>query len=89
MNQINITKHEDPGHGWYAVSKEDVLKTGLWREVSTYSYIQGSTVYLEEDCDAPLILSKLEALGYSLWLDDIHTDDDSFVRGLKRVRGEG
>ncbi len=44
--------HSDPGHGWLAVRVLDLLKVGLdLTDISGYSYVNGQTVYLEEDCD--------------------------------------
>ena len=59
-NQINAmelhqmktyTFHNDPGHGWLAVKREELVKLGILEEISSYSYQKGKTVYLEEDCD--------------------------------------
>jgi hypothetical protein len=46
--------HEDAGHGWLAVKADLVQTLGIADKITQFSYINGKTVYLEEDCDAPL-----------------------------------
>ena len=48
--------HEDPGHGWLEVSLYALGVLKLTNKVSAYSYIRGTSVFLEEDCDAPLFI---------------------------------
>lgn len=51
--------YTDPGHGWLAVKITDLAKIGMSiNDFSAYSYRRGGTVYLEEDCDAPLFSEK-------------------------------
>lgn len=56
MNAKTYVYHTDPGHGWLAVKRNELLALGILNEVSDYSYQQGQTVYLEEDWDAPLFI---------------------------------
>ena len=57
-----FTFHTDPGHGWLEVSFTELHKVGLMpSDFSSYSYQQGSVVYLEEDCDASIFLRAYEA----------------------------
>jgi hypothetical protein len=47
-----FTFHEDPGHGWLEVTKQQAAAVGLAAEDFTrYSYREGDTWYLEEDSD--------------------------------------
>lgn len=48
-----FTFHTDPGHGWLEVSLTDLADVGLSfrSDVSPYSYFNGNSIYLEEDCD--------------------------------------
>lgn len=55
--------HEDAGHGWLAVKRKELIDLGIIDKVSPCSYQNGQTVYLEEDCDAPLFLRAMEAEG--------------------------
>lgn len=46
--------YSDPGHGWIAVKINLLEELGIADKISSYSYMKGSTAYLEEDCDASL-----------------------------------
>ncbi len=52
--------HSDPGHGWLAVKKNLIRELGLVSEISKYSYMQGQSVYLEEDSDATKFLKRFQ-----------------------------
>ena len=43
--------HSDPGHGWLAVKAKELQELGILEKITPYSYMNGKTVYLEEDCD--------------------------------------
>jgi hypothetical protein len=49
--------YADPGHGWLAVKISELMNLGIITQISTYSYMKGSTAYLEEDCDAALFFN--------------------------------
>ena len=49
--------HTDPGHGWLAVKKREIIALGFSDKVSRYSYVKGDTVYLEEDNDLALFFN--------------------------------
>jgi hypothetical protein len=53
--------HTDPGHGWLAVKRKELIELGILDKVSYYSYQKGQTVYLEEDCDAALFFNAYRA----------------------------
>ena len=42
----------DSAHEWLAVKEQELIDLGIAHKISQYSYIKGSTVYLEGDCDA-------------------------------------
>jgi len=42
---------EDPGHGWLAVTVEELVDLKIAHKISGYSYIKDTIAYLEEDCD--------------------------------------
>lgn len=52
--------HTDPGHGWLAVKKSELIYLGLLEYVTPYSYMKGDTVYLEEDMDAGMFMAAYE-----------------------------
>lgn len=65
--QPELVFHSDPGHGWLETTFAELKRFSLEDKVSSYSYIDRTVshepdeakVYLEEDCDAPLLLKAL------------------------------
>ncbi|MGI9568823.1 MAG: hypothetical protein ACR2PH_03590 [Desulfobulbia bacterium] len=55
--------HSDPSHGWLAVKRKELIDLGIYGQFSMCSYEKGQTVYLEEDCDAPIFLKALKDAG--------------------------
>lgn len=87
---ITLNFHTDPGHGWLEAPMSLVRKLGIATKVSHYSYTRGdnTVVFLEEDCDAPLLMKALkEQLGVGIELKEVHSDNDSFIRRLPRFVG--
>ncbi len=85
-------KHEDPGHGWLQVPLTELQALGIVDKISAYSYTDGTYGYLEEDCDMTTFLTaKNGGVSPESWAEvegvchikTIHTDNDSFVRGLR------
>ena len=46
--------YNDAGHGWLKVTRAELVKAGVEKEITSTSYQRGNNVYLEEDGDAPL-----------------------------------
>ena len=44
--------YTDPGHGWLKVPVQKLVDLGIENKITPFSYMRGSFVYLEEDCDA-------------------------------------
>lgn len=63
MKIIKMTHYSDAGHGWFAVKRSVLVQLGLQANISAYSYQSktGSTVYLEEDGDASILVNALKA----------------------------
>ena len=55
--------HSDPGHGWLAVKRKELVRLAILNKVSQCSYQRGGTVYLEEDCDASLFIDAKDKAG--------------------------
>ena len=53
--------HTDPGHGWLAVPYKDLVELNIQDKISDYSYSNGDTAYLEEDCDAAVFINAYKA----------------------------
>ena len=71
----------DPGHGWLIVSRGDLAGAGLSpADFSECSYVRGDTLALEEDCDMPRFLKRLDERGIAYRLREQHTNGDAYVR---------
>lgn len=46
----------DPSHGWLRVNVRQLQFLGILNKISGCSYINGVSVYLEEDCDLQLFV---------------------------------
>jgi hypothetical protein len=76
-----FTYLQDPGHGWLIVSRGDLAAAGLSpADFSPCSYMRGDTLALEEDCDMPRFLKRLDELGIPYRLREQHTNGDAYVR---------
>jgi hypothetical protein len=56
----------DPGHGWVKVPIMQLVRLGIAGKVSSYSYYRRGFAYLEEDCDAGLLMQALSARGLQI-----------------------
>jgi hypothetical protein len=61
--QKTFTLYSDPAHGWVKVSKTLLKTLGIDEKISNFSYQRGEFAYLEEDCDASLLVDALEKRG--------------------------
>jgi len=77
-----FTFHSDPGHGWLAVKRNLLVKLNIIGDISRYSYQNGQTVYLEEDCDLTrFVLAHREAYAIDPAIKNgARTDTRSHVR---------
>lgn len=80
------THYSDPSHGWIAVTQDDLQSVGInINMLSPYSYQYGTTIYLEEDCDAGLFLSALEAAGVQFKVVNKHTNKHHMIRNFPHL----
>lgn len=82
MNQY--TSYEDPGHGWLAVPRAELIALGIENQISECSYMDAIYAYLEEDCDRAVFESAMEAAGIEFDIKTIEQDEDSFIRDCER-----
>jgi hypothetical protein len=61
MKTKTYSFYNDPGHGWLAVKRKELVELGIIDKITEYSYQRGQTVYLEEDCDATLFVNAYTA----------------------------
>jgi hypothetical protein len=79
-----LTFHSDPGHGWLAVPREVVRSLGIESQISEFSYLDDTHVYLEEDLDARLFDEVARNRKMTFDLECRDSDSDSFIRELER-----
>ena len=82
--RFTITVYGDPGHAWGKVKRDILLKLGLEKEISRYSYQYMDNVYLEQDSDLAKVFDRLEALDYYVIFKEKHTDKSSKIRHYDR-----
>jgi hypothetical protein len=71
----------DPGHGWLIVSCADLAEAALSpADFSPCSYVHGDTLALEEDCDMPRFLKRLDERAIPYRLREQHTGAEAHVR---------
>jgi hypothetical protein len=77
---LKIKYYHDPAHGWIAVKRGLLVESGLEKEISSFSYQKGQTVYLEEDSDAYKFVKAMEAKGYAFDVEHRYTERSSPIR---------
>ena len=79
--KISIKVFADPGHAWARFPKSKLVSLGIADKISTYSYMNGSNAFLEEDCDLSVLIKALRDLGYEIKFNESHTNRQSKIRG--------
>ena len=59
MKAIKTVFYSDPGHGWLRVPKKILVELGIQDKISSFSYMKGQYVYLEEDADLSLFADSV------------------------------
>lgn len=78
-----VTQHIDPAHSWIEVPRALVDTLGIAASISVYSYeAADGTLFLEEDCDAPLFEEAALAAGLLIEYDEVICDHLSPIRQL-------
>jgi hypothetical protein len=76
-----FTYLQDPGHGWLIVSRGDLARAGMSpADFSSCSYVRGDAIALEEDCDMPKFLKRLDERRIPYRLREQHTKTEAHVR---------
>ena len=82
--KITLRHYTDDGHGWVAVKRHWLESFGIADKVTHYSYQKGNTVYLEHDCDAPLLIETMKKKGQDFDLLSINHNGNSPIRSYDR-----
>jgi hypothetical protein len=64
----------DPGHGWLAVDRQELKDLGIEKDISSFSYVDENTAYLEEDCDAGIFIEALKNSGHEVAFVEKHQE---------------
>jgi len=83
MKTFTIIVYNDPGHGWGKVKRQVLSNLGLADKVSSHSYQYKDNVYLEEDCDLPLLVQTLFALDVRVKFVEKSTNKQSRIRSYE------
>ena len=84
MNNLRFTFYSYPGHGWLAVPAWVLRLSGVSGLISEYSYVKGTTIYLEEDCDAPRFIKALNDVGIHPLIVYKNSNNTSRIRSYNR-----
>lgn len=85
LKTLKLKFYADPGHGWLAVPLRIYLKSGIVASRFSYMNRQGTTVFLEEDCDAGLFIDAMKAQGVEIKMTGHHTNRQSKIRNMDRI----
>lgn len=84
MKHFTVTFYSDPGHSWAKCRREVLKNLGIANKVSAYSYQRGDYVYLEEDCDYPLLVDALRQRNTRIKCVERISNNTSRIRGYER-----
>jgi len=76
-----FTFHTDPGHGWLEVPLGLLVELGIAEDITPYSYVRGSLVFLEEDCDAGVFIKAYSDEHGSPPAIEEHYQENTPIRG--------
>jgi len=80
MNIKTYTFISDIGHGWLKVPYADLIKLGIHKEISGYSYYRKGMAYLEEDCDAYRFVEAAKKEGVRIQFSNLTVNRESKIR---------
>lgn len=83
---LKFMSYSDDGHGWLRVPKylvQDLL--GL-DQISSYSYENNGWLYLEEDNDAGIFMSKLAELNHDFKVKHSRKNGQSHIRNYRKIQ---
>lgn len=80
MKSMKLTVYSDPGHAWCKVPITMLVKLGIEKNISTYSYQRNGYAYLEEDCDLTTLCKALKAKGINYTFIEKNTNKSSKIR---------
>lgn len=82
--KLTLTFYSDAGHGWLKAPAALLDELNLKDKITSFSKLRNKDVFLEEDCDAPVLLNALEGIGCKVRIVERHTDKSSKIRSYDR-----
>jgi hypothetical protein len=83
MKIKTIKVYADPGHAWAKVSKKELEKLGIQKEISGFSYERNGFAFLEEDSDLSKYIAALREKDFSVKFKESHTNKRSKIRNYE------
>lgn len=84
MKIKTIKVYADPAHAWAKVSKKELEKLGIQKEISGFSYERNGFAFLEEDSDLSKYIAALREKDFSVKFKESHTNKRSKIRNYER-----
>lgn len=81
---MKLNYHTDDGHGWVEVPRSLLIEYDIEDKITRYSYQKGDQVFLEEDCDAPCLITKMAERGLVIEYRELAVDGHSRIRNYAR-----
>lgn len=75
QNNMTFEFIEDSGHAWLKVPYQLLETLNLNHKISEFSFRNKEWAWLEEDCDAPLLINTLNNLNISLTFNKVYVKD--------------
>lgn len=76
-----LTHFSDPGHGWVSVSFKDLIHLGIVHDISSFSYMNATRAFLEEDSDFSTFMNAAQGAGWDVQIRTSYYEN-CFVRSL-------
>jgi hypothetical protein len=82
-NIIRVTYIDNCSHGYYSISKADVLKLGIAEKITGFSGLTFTRVYLEEDCDGLLLYNTAKEKGFEIVVKSSYNPKFKYTHNYK------
>ncbi len=79
--------YADPSHGWAKVPRKLLKELNIDKKITSYSYVKGAHVYLEEDLDLQIFCNAMKEAGNEVAFTEHHTNSPSSIRSYNRYQG--
>ena len=80
--------YADPSHAWCKVPLKKLKELKIQDKISSFSYMKGDYVYLEEDKDLLTFYTAMTKAGHTVTFRESHTDKLSKIRNYQRYKNE-